>query len=562
MSFEYFEHTLHLLLPTVRKLIDKPDLKEVQRWLNFTSVAITNLEDIVSSEKNLSHPQKQKSQTFMTHLIRIQNQLQEILTKTGGNLEEAAAREKICWNNVSSAFKKRICSGVITNLGHKEISTFIDDCENLFKNKIQTELKKLDSLKVNVELCSEYTIQKNDVEEIDIKYFNTENDSIFKSTDLDRWYNDNVKGPILYQIEEFQGTGSGWSLLRILSLNVNINQYSPIKGSSYIPLPNFIKKKKACVNVRNKDNQCFKWAVLSCIHAMKIHVDRVSLYKPFEKELNFKGIDFPVSLNQIKKFEKQNSISINVYMLKKYGSSFKVSPCHVTSHYHNKHINLLLIQDSYIDENEEQTEDDSTTQSIKFHYVWIKNLSRLARSQNTKHKSKFYICDRCLHYFTKKEQLEQHKIDCMELNKCKVKLPNKKDNILQFKNFKNKEKVPYVIYADFECLLRSVDGDRAFQRHEAYSIGFYVKCSYDDSKSSYNSYRQEVENEETPAQWFIKRLQEITTELDEKYKNPVPMDLTDEEEHYFQKSTICHICRKSFKDGENKVRDHDHLTGE
>ena len=51
---------------------------------------------------------------------------------------------------------------------------------------------------------------------------------------------------------------AGRSILSILNLVVNIYKFNPMRGSSYIDLPPFIKNKKACINVENKDDECFK----------------------------------------------------------------------------------------------------------------------------------------------------------------------------------------------------------------------------------------------------------------------------------------------------------------
>ena len=277
-----------------------------------------------------------------------------------------------------------------------------------------------------------------------------------------------------------------------------------MKGSSYTRLPKEILIKKACINVQNEDNHCFKWSILAAQHPQKNHSERVSVYTKFESELNFDGIEFPVTLKQISKFEKQNHVSVNVYILNMCNSKFKVNPCYVISLKKNLHVNLLLIQDYYIDENDEENKEVSieNTSTPKLHYVWIKNLSRLVRSQLTSINKQRFIGDRCLHFFKTNEKLLKHEIDCSQLNKCKIKLPIPQDNVLSFKNFKRQIKVPYVIYADFECLLKPVDDQslHAFQEHEAYSIGYYLKCSFDDRLFGYHSYRLEKVDEMTPAE--------------------------------------------------------------
>ena len=65
------------------------------------------------------------------------------------------------------------------------------------------------------------------------------------------------------------------------------------------------------------------------IHKSNSH--RVSKYQPYENELCFAGIDFPVKLNEVRKFEVLNNISVNVYILQKYGKKYEVSPSYVTT---------------------------------------------------------------------------------------------------------------------------------------------------------------------------------------------------------------------------------------
>ena len=92
----------------------------------------------------------------------------------------------------------------------------------------------------------------------------------------------------------------------------------------------------------------------------------------------------------------------------------------------------------------------------KYHYVWIKNLPALVSKQLSKHKNKKEICDRCLQYFQDKEKFLKHEQDCTNMNKTKVRLPvEEREKTIEFKNFVNKEKMPFVIYADFESYLKA-----------------------------------------------------------------------------------------------------------
>ena len=105
---------------------------------------------------------------------------------------------------------------------------------------------------------------------------------------------------------------------------------NPFNINSYIPLP---FKSKYCVNIKNEDNQCFKWLILAKLFPTNRDPNRVLKYKSYENYLDFgsgeEKIEFPVQTNSIQKFEKLNNLRINVYQLvdvktkKNYTSSYK-----------------------------------------------------------------------------------------------------------------------------------------------------------------------------------------------------------------------------------------------
>lgn len=83
-------------------------------------------------------------------------------------------------------------------------------------------------------------------------------------------------------------------------------------------MPRDIELKHAVINVKNDDNKCFRWAVLSAIHPSKKHSYSVKNYVKWAYELNFKNISFPVKLRDIKKFESQNNTSECIWFEKKF----------------------------------------------------------------------------------------------------------------------------------------------------------------------------------------------------------------------------------------------------
>lgn len=149
-------------------------------------------------------------------------------------------------------------------------------------------------------------------------------------------------------------------------------------------------------------------------------------------------------------------------------------------------------------------------------------------------------------------------------------MPTEENNILRFENYQNKLKVPFCIYADIESILLPADeantpfcsseNTKSYQQHEAFCIGFYFQCSYDSSLSFYRHYRGK-----DCMKWFCLELYAIYEQVRAIFEYVMPMNLSAEEEHAFQDAEYCHICSKSFSlthyEGEQKVRDHSHLSG-
>ena len=116
----------------------------------------------------------------------------------------------------------------------------------------------------------------------------------------------------------FQSMGSGWRLHSIIRLELHTVRYNPLRGESYIPLPEEIANKKAIMNMQNGDNQCFLWCVLRALNPKNNHPEKVDT-KLREKEntLNMKGIQYSMSLKDLNKFEKQNpTIFITVLVIR------------------------------------------------------------------------------------------------------------------------------------------------------------------------------------------------------------------------------------------------------
>ena len=88
---------------------------------------------------------------------------------------------------------------------------------------------------------------------------------------------------IMEKIVDYQRNGSGWYFKEVISFEIHTVDYKPIKGSSHIPLRDFLMRKKAIINMENKDDKCFLWCVFRYLHAREKHSTRINDLREYEK---------------------------------------------------------------------------------------------------------------------------------------------------------------------------------------------------------------------------------------------------------------------------------------
>ena len=262
-----------------------------------------------------------------------------------------------------------------------------------------------------------------------------------------------------------QVEGSGWRFHSIIRLELHVVNYNPLRGEAWVALTKEVASKRAIINPKNKDNKCFLWCVLRALNPTDSHPERIDKeLKAKENTLNMEGIEYPVSLEDIDKFESQNP-SIFITVLEYDKKSVNVlRKSNNTNREHN--VNLLLIEGEGVN-----------------HYCLVKDRSRLLSSQVSKHHGKKYFCDECLNPFNNQKALDKHKEYCSNQKSVKIIMP-KKGTMLKFINYHRGEKVPFIIYADFECCIKSIHTcdpnpensyTKQYQKHEPISFYYYIK---------------------------------------------------------------------------------------
>ena len=190
------------------------------------------------------------------------------------------------------------------------------------------------------------------------------------------------------QIENPALSDSKFVFDEVVCMDVDFHRLNRARGSSYLPLPDWSAKKKAIINPKNSDLECFKWAVIAAMRWEEIDRDHqtITKLKRFEADFDWTGVGFPVSFRSIKRFESRNQISVNVLAVE----DKQIYICRKGGDY-DRVANLMLI-----------------TENNHKHYIAIKSLSRLLSKQSSKHKEVQHFCMNCLQGFREERSRDEH----------------------------------------------------------------------------------------------------------------------------------------------------------
>ena len=281
----------------------------------------------------------------------------------------------------------------VPSKGYCDLIEFLKDTRNDVHDIIVEELGVRRAMKFYLTVRPQLSrIDPDGHETISTPYLCSLPTIILESSDIHEQL-DEAGDRIKELLSSHEGEGSGFTLDSILDCQLNIATYDIVGGTTHTSLPKYIQSKNATVNIKNKDDKNFLYCLSYVRKPVVEHAQRPSKYIKDLNNFEISGIKFPVTLNQIVKFEQQNpDFSVNVYKLdKKVDTNVKLISLYTSPERNRKyHANLLQI---------------GTSQ--KPHYVVIHNMSRLLFEQ-TAARNKMYNCKYCLTTFSKESDLEAH----------------------------------------------------------------------------------------------------------------------------------------------------------
>ena len=194
-----------------------------------------------------------------------------------------------------------------------------------------------------------------------------------------------------------------------------------------------------------------------------------------------------------------------------------------------------------------------TEQGGNTHYSYVKRLTALLYDQNRHNESK-HFCERCLHGYSRWDLLERHKPECEGLLKSptRTNMPKQGENKMSFTNHHKQMRAPYVVYADFECLVRKIstcepDNKKSFtmktEKHEPCGFSYLVVRSDGRTFGPYTHRGQDA------VFVFLRWLQNHEREMRKDMENKRPLVMTNQDWQKYRNAGECNICNKSlYKD--------------
>ena len=345
--------------------------------------------------------------------------------------------------------------------------------------------------------------------------------------------------------------GSEYEFDGVNFLYYDFNKISINTGESYIDSPKWLKDKKSTINPKNNDHKCFQYAATLILNLDEIKKDPqgISKIKPFIEQYNWKEREFPSTSKDWKKIELNNEIALNILYVPH--NTRKIHVAYKSKHNLTRENRIILLM---------------ITDSEKWHYLTVKNLSGLLRGITSNHVGDFY-CLNCFCAYSTKNKLEAHKKICENYDYCHAEMPTKDNNIIKYNQGEKSIKLPFVVYADLECLLEKIStcqnnpnesSTTEINKHTSSGYSLFTHCSFDKSKNKLNHYRSK-----DCMKKFCKDLREHAAKIINCEKKKM-MPLTTEEKIHYNEQEICYICKKEFDKNDKKhykVRNHCHYTG-
>lgn len=262
------------------------------------------------------------------------------------------------------------------------------------------------------------------------------------------------------RLQDFMAQGSGWTLSELVFVDLTFTTLGDMRGGCSFKYPS----RRGLLNIESDDNLCLVYCVAAHLHHKSIlsgFRKSAGSYRKYLKNFQLDGLDFPMSPDEVEKFEEVNpSFRINIFI----EEAEEIFPYRINEYEKEKiFLNVLLVEGL-----------TNSNQRI-YHYILITDLDAFLQKKYNQGSlisyAKTIRCKKCYASFTSEGKKDDHETVCVNSNKQSLVFLKEWKKIYYNKPWNG---FPHLLcgFVDFESVLVKTGGDIIIHKYYPIKTAF------------------------------------------------------------------------------------------
>ena len=152
---------------------------EFRDWVNQCDTCLQLIVEYQCNEE-LSVASKQSLASLIARTKTLRAIVQARFSRVGLGVSGRSTTPKIVWEDVETAFRNRISTGAVINVGYIDLHKFLEGVRRMVLSRVTDAIKELSGVSVITVLNAEFMLNAN----MDMKSFGTRNCVLFKTSSV------------------------------------------------------------------------------------------------------------------------------------------------------------------------------------------------------------------------------------------------------------------------------------------------------------------------------------------------------------------------------------------
>ncbi|KAF0138570.1 MAG: hypothetical protein FD143_3643, partial [Ignavibacteria bacterium] len=186
------------------------------------------------------------------------------------------------------------------------------DFQPTFNSQLEEQFQQFRALKVSLIVTVEYQNTRFRNNEPFYMYLRSKLYLLYQKSEIPDAMK-SMNEEIMLRNDNFVQNGSNLQISKIYYVSLAMTRFAPLAGSGFKELPEFLDLKRAIINVKNTDNRCFGYAILSALYPNQNNPQRAQRYIFHFEDAGLDTISYPVEPSEVPVLEEQLNLKINIF---------------------------------------------------------------------------------------------------------------------------------------------------------------------------------------------------------------------------------------------------------